>query len=53
MEERSLEEEEEEDGEPGDNPRAGPYDRRSIASSISDIASVFNEEKATEVPTEK
>ena len=40
MEERSMEEEE--DGEPGDNPRAAPYDRRSIASSISDIASVFN-----------
>ena len=36
MEERSL------------DPGATPYDRRSIASSISDIASVFNDEKTTE-----
>ena len=48
MEQRSLEEDDPRDpGDPQDDPAAAPYHRRSIASSVSDIASVFNDENTT------
>ena len=55
MEQNSFEEEEcdvddpRDSADPRDNPAAASFDRRSIASSISNITSVFSYEKTAEI----